>query len=332
MSGGVDSSVASLLLMEQGYEVIGLTGIMSENSEKAVFDAKNVCETLGIRHDVLDLTESFNNQVIKYFENSYINGLTPNPCVFCNKAIKWGKMTDYVFNELGADFYATGHYARIINGRLYRALDLKKDQSYMLYGLTKEDLCRTIFPLGELNKPQIKEIASKNNLSSANNKESQDVCFIVPPMTTQSYLIEKFGEQTGEIISHKTGEILGHHLGSFNYTIGQRKGICVSAPESLYVVAIDHKENKIMVGYKDELFSDEFTVIGVNWQQDFTDDVMVKIRYNSPAQDAIMSKISDDSVNIKLKSPQSAVTPGQAAVFYDINNEYVVGGGIIESV
>lgn len=329
MSGGVDSSVTSLLLLEQGYEVVGLTGIMSGESIFAAKAAKKACETLGIRHEVLDLRGVFDEKVIKYFENSYLNGLTPNPCVFCNKTIKWGAMTDYVFNQLGADLYATGHYARIIEGRLYRAIDHKKDQSYMLYALTKKDLNRTIFPLGELNKTQIKEIAAKNGITSAGGKESQDVCFIVPPTTTQSYLIERFGEQKGEIIRHSTGETLGYHAGSFNYTIGQRKGICVSDSEPLYVVDIEHKENKILVGYKDELYSDEFNVIYVNWQQDFTENAMVKIRYNSPAQPAIITKLSDNTAKIKLSTPQSAITPGQAAVFYDINNEYLLGGGII---
>ncbi|OGI03990.1 MAG: tRNA 2-thiouridine(34) synthase MnmA [Candidatus Melainabacteria bacterium GWF2_37_15] len=328
MSGGVDSSVTSLLLLKQGYEVIGLTGVMSESSENAVQEAAKVCNSLGIRHEILDLRESFADLVVKYFDNSYMTGLTPNPCVFCNKTIKWGKMTEFVFNELGADFYATGHYARIIDNKLYRAKDLKKDQSYMLFALTQEDLARTIFPLGELNKAEVKEIAKKNNLTSANNKESQDVCFIEPPATTQSYLTNKFGEKSGEIIHYKTGKVLGMHRGTFNYTIGQRKGICIAAPEPLYVISTDHKENKVIVGGKEDLLSSEFTVENVNWQQDFTENVMVKIRYNSPAQEATISRTG----HVKFKEPKSAITPGQAAVFYDMDNEYVIGGGIIRTV
>lgn len=329
MSGGVDSSVASLLLMEKGYEVIGLTGIMSDATLKAVDEAAKVCNMLGIRHEVLDLKESFNNLVINYFEQSYMSGLTPNPCVFCNRTIKWGKMAEFVFNELKSDFYATGHYARIKNNKLYRAKDLKKDQSYMLFALKNDDLARTIFPISEMSKAEIREIAQKHNLPVAQSKESQDVCFIQPPKTTQNYLINKYGEQSGEIVDYKTGKVLGEHQGTFNYTIGQRKGICISAPEPLYVVSINQKENKIVVGSKQDLYSSEFIVNEVNWQQEFTENVLVKVRYNSPAQEAVLTEINEETLKVILKEPQSAITPGQAAVFYDINNEYVLGGGII---
>ncbi len=331
MSGGVDSSVSSLLLLEQGYEVVGLTGIMSDKSFKAVEEAKKVCKVLGIRHETLDLRESFKNLVIDYFERGYMSGLTPNPCVFCNRTIKWGKMADFVFNELNAGLYATGHYARIINNRIYRAKYLKKDQSYMLFNLTKEDMSRTVFPLGSMSKPDVREIAEKNNLPVAQSKESQDVCFIQPPETTQSYLTKRFGEKPGEIVGYKTGKVLGEHRGVFNYTIGQRKGIRVSAPEPLYVISMNHGENKIMAGYRDELLSSEFEVNNVNRQQDFTGRVMVKIRYNSPAQEGYITPTGEKTAHVRLKEPKSAVTPGQAAVFYDLNNEYLLGGGIIES-
>jgi len=329
MSGGVDSSVASLLLIEQGYEVIGLTGVMSEYSLKAVEEAQKVCKVLGIKHEVMDLREKFAELVVNYFEQSYLNGLTPNPCVFCNMKIKWGEMAGFVFNELGANIYATGHYVRTFNNRLYRAKDLKKDQSYMLFGLSKQDLERTVFPLGDMEKSEIREIAAKHDLPVAQSKESQDVCFITPPETNQSYLIKKFGEHPGDIVHYRTGEVLAEHSGTFNYTIGQRKGICVSGPEPYYVVAIDHKQNKIFIGSADDLFSSGFNVNNVNWQQDFTERVMVKIRYNSPAQPAAITKTGDDSVSVRLDEPKSAVTPGQAAVFYDMDNEYVLGGGII---
>ncbi len=325
MSGGVDSSVASLLLLEQGYEVIGLTGVMSDESFNAVKEAQKVCKFLGIEHETMDLREKFAELVINYFEQSYLNGLTPNPCVFCNRTIKWGEMADFVFNDFGADVYATGHYVRIIDNKLYRAKDLKKDQSYMLYGLMQKDLARTVFPLGNMKKAEIREIAAKHNLPVAQSKESQDVCFIAPPETNQSYLIKKFGEHPGDIVHYRTGEVLAGHTGTFNYTIGQRKGICVSGTEPYYVTDIDHKQNKIFIGTKQDLYSSEFEVNNINWQQEYQENIMVKIRYNSPAQEA---KITRDG-QVRLKEPKDAVTPGQAAVFYDMDNEYVLGGGII---
>ncbi len=338
MSGGVDSSVASLLLLKQKYQVAGLTAIMHYTGQETVQKAAKACELLGIQHIAIDLQDVFQNTVINYFETSYKRGLTPNPCTFCNKKIKWGKMTDFVFNELGADFYATGHYARIKKQeesyRLYRGHDLTKDQSYMLYALDQADLARTIFPLGEINKSEIKKIAEQNGLSLSNNKESQDICFITPPETTSSYLLNKFGEQEGDIIEYKTGKLLGKHKGTFNYTIGQRKGIGVSAPEPLYIISCDNEKNIIYAGYKNDLTSKEFNVTEINWQQkEYTEqdelNAMIKIRYNSPAQKARIFMTGTNSAHIKLEEPKLAITPGQIAVFYDLNNEYVLGGGTI---
>lgn len=340
MSGGVDSSAAALLLLEQGYDVVGLTGIMFDGAEVAAENAAKVCDFLNIRHEILDLREKFNDTVINYFEESYKNGLTPNPCTFCNKTIKWGEMADFVFDKLNADYYATGHYARIIEKdghfRLYRALDLKKDQTYMLFNLSQQDLSRTIFPLGKLDKPKIREIAEKNNLPTAKNKESQDVCFIQPPETTQSYFLDKFGEQEGEIIECTTGKVLGRHKGIYNYTVGQRKGICISAPEPLYVVSLDPNENKIYVGYKDSLSASEFEVEKINWQQEeyLEQDnfqVMARIRYNSAAQSATIVKTCENTARVIFDEPKYAITPGQSAVFYDLKNEYLLGGGIIRA-
>ena len=334
MSGGVDSSVTAFLLMQQGYEVIGLTAIMHPCGEQAVDDARKVCDKLGIRHETLDLQEQFKNTVIKYFEESYKKGLTPNPCTFCNRAIKWGSLQDFALKELGANFYATGHYAQIKDGKLYRGEDRQKDQSYMLYGLTQEDLSRTFFPLGELQKTQIKEIAEENGFVKAGQKESQDVCFIVPPETNSSYLINKFGEQEGDIVEFQTGKVLGRHKGIFNYTIGQRKGIRISAPEPLYVVALEPEQNKISVGYKQDLFASEFNVRDVNWQQNCTKEkisAMVKIRYNSSAQRAEVFRTGENTVHVKLDEPKDAITPGQIAVFYDLENQYILGGGVISS-
>ncbi len=338
MSGGVDSNVTSLLLMKQGYEVIGLTAVMFESGERTAQNAAKTCKTIGIRHEVLDLKDIFKNTVINYFEKSYKQGLTPNPCTFCNKRIKWGQMMNFALNELNADYYATGHYARIVehNGayRLYRAKDHTKDQSYMLFALSQKDLARTIFPMGEHEKKHTREIARDNSIIPADDKESQDVCFIDHPDTTRSYLARKFGEKPGEIVDFRTGKVLGTHTGTFNYTIGQRKGIKISAPEPLYVVSLDPGQNKICVGYKDDLYSRTFKVAGVNWQQEkFAQkdsfEAMVKIRYNSPAQRAVIYREEKNTARVEFDEPKSAITPGQSAVFYDENNEYLLAGGVI---
>lgn len=339
MSGGVDSTTVALLLLKKGYEVIGITGIMHDKMQEASVNAKKECDSIGIEHHTLDLRKEFNDAVISYFENSYKKGLTPNPCTVCNMLIKWGSLADYAFDKLNADFYATGHYARIMeengNFKLFRGLDAKKDQSYMLFALTQKQLSMTIFPLGDMNKSETKQIAQENNISAADNKESQDVCFICPPETTQSYLISKFGELEGEIIDFETGKVLGTHKGAYNFTTGQRKGIGVAASAPLYVISTDPEENKIYVGFKELLSSQEFDVENVNWQQDefaYKDEfiAMTKIRYNSGAQEAIVTKTGENSVHVKLKEPKFAITSGQAAVFYDMNDEYVLCGGWIK--
>ncbi len=338
MSGGVDSNVTSHLLIKQGYEVIGLTAIMFDAGERIAQNAARTCQTVGIKHEVLDLREDFKNTVINYFEESYKLGLTPNPCVFCNRKIKWGKMKEFVFNRLGADFYATGHYARIAEYegtyRLYRASDPAKDQSYMLYALTQEDLAGTLFPLGGQPKSTTREIAGENDITPVDNRESQDVCFIHPPETTSSYLTKRFKEQQGDIVEFKTGKILGTHTGVYNYTIGQRKGIRVSASGPLYVISLDPAQNRIYVGSKEHLSSSCFEVSGVNWQQpEFAGKesfpAMVKIRYNSPARRASIINLDNNKVRVEFEQPKSAITPGQAAVFYDENNEYLLAGGTI---
>jgi tRNA-specific 2-thiouridylase len=339
MSGGIDSTTVALLLMKEGHNVVGITGIMHDGMEKAADDAKKACEDIGIEHHVLDLRKEFNENVINYFENSYKNGLTPNPCTVCNRHIKWGSIADYAFEKLNADFYATGHYAKIIeengNYKLFRGADAKKDQSYMLFALSQKQLSKTIFPLGEKHKAETREIAKENSLAALDNKESQDVCFICPPETVQSYLISKFGEQEGEIVDFETGKVLGKHKGAYNFTTGQRKGIGVAASAPLYVISVNPEENKILVGFKDLLSATEFDVENINWQQtEFAEKdefiSMVKIRYNSAAQEAVVKKTGENSVHVIFKEPKFAITSGQAAVFYDMNDEYVLCGGWIK--
>jgi len=338
MSGGIDSAVSAILLVRQGYDVIGLTGIMHEKMIEEAKSASELCAFLKIEHYTVDLRKEFSDTVINYFENSYKEGLTPNPCIFCNKTIKWGSLAEYAFNNLNADLYATGHYAEIIeqNGifKLYKGVDSFKDQSYVLFALTQNQLSKTLFPLGKMKKDEIRKIALENNLTVAHKKESQDVCFICPPETTQSYLIDKFGENEGEIIDFETQKVIGKHKGAYNYTIGQRKGICVAASEPLYVISVEPKENKIFVGFKNLLSAQEFNVTDINWQQNEYQnkdrfESMVKIRYNSAAQAAEVVKTGENSVHVKFTEPKFAITSGQSAVFYDLKNEYVLLGGTV---
>lgn len=338
MSGGVDSSVTALLLKQQGYNVIGITGIMHDGGYIAAKNAAEVARSINIEHESLDLREEFNDVVINYFKTSYGNGFTPNPCTVCNRKIKWGKLREHAKNKINAEFYATGHYAKIINEngtyKLSRAGDLNKDQIYMLFSLTQDDLATTIFPLSDLSKPEVREIARKNNLPCAESPESQDVCFIQPPDTTKKYLTRSFGEKTGNIVHIETGKILGKHNGCYQYTIGQRKGIGIAASEPLYVVSTDAENNIVYVGFKKDLASTEVKISEVNFQQEeyvnkeFSG--MVKIRYNSPAKPAHIIPTSNNSLIIKFNEAEYGITPGQVAVVYDNSYKYLIGGGWIQ--
>lgn len=339
MSGGVDSSTAALLLIEQGYDVIGLTGIMHEDTsaDLAAKNAEMICKILGIEHHAIDLRSTFKEKVIEYYENSYKVGLTPNPCVACNVNIKWGQLKEFAEKKLGASYYATGHYAKKIfeNGqyKLTRAKDAKKDQLYMLFDLKQENIANTLFPLADLTKQEVKELAIKHNLPCAASKESQDICFIPHPDTTKKYLTRKFGEKPGNIVDVSTNKILGKHSGTFNYTIGQRRGIGIAASQPLYVVGINHESNTVYVGFEENLYKSELIVSALNIQlQEFKNkefDALVKIRYNTTAKPARIIPLESDSTKIVFESPVSGITPGQAAVIYDQDNNYLIGGGWI---
>lgn len=337
LSGGVDSAVTAALLLEQGYEVVGITGKMtcSEDFEIVVKNAKNVADKLGIEHYVYDATKLFDEKVIKYFENSYANGETPNPCIMCNKYIKWGCLFDYAINVLGADFIATGHYANIKNEggvfKLYPASDEHKDQLYFLFTLTQEQLSKTLFPLSSYKKNEVKELAEKYDLPPKSAKESQDICFIKAPMTTKKYLNNLFVAKEGIFKEKSTGKILGKHDGFWQYTIGQRKGIGIAAPEPLYVVEINSADNVVYVGGQEELFVKNLELRDIsfsylNEKSDF--DAMVKIRYNMQAIKANVKK-ENDIWQIEFAEPVSAVTKGQACVFYDIYDGHLIGGSFI---
>lgn len=337
LSGGVDSSVTALLLKQQGYDVCGVTFTNSYTPDSAAIkaNAESVAEKICIPFYSLDVSENFNKYVVEYFEHSYSQGKTPNPCVMCNKYIKWGVLYDYAIGSLKCDYIATGHYADIkdFNGiyKLYPASDEHKDQLYFLFLLNQEQLSRTLFPLAKYKKFEIRQIAEENNLPSKSSKESQDICFIKYPMTTKKYLNSLFPSSVGQFIEESTGKILGRHDGFWQYTIGQRKGIGLAAPEALYVCGIDADTNSVYVGYKDKLYSNSLTLKNINWsypQSSTSFEAAVKIRYNMQAVPAQV-EIKQDSAEIIFKNPVSAVAKGQACVLYDINDGHLLGGAFI---
>ncbi len=339
MSGGVDSSVSALLLKNQGYNVIGLTGIMhdSEDADAFIEKSRHVCEVIGIEHYAVDLRAEFKDKVVSYFEHTYRQGKTPNPCAVCNKNIKWGSLRKYAVEKLDAQYLATGHYARILNDngfyKLVKVEDAKKEQLYMLFELEQEDLKYTIFPLSSYKKVEVREIAKSNNLPCAESPESQDVCFIKPPTTTQKYLEDVLEAKPGDIIDIRTDKVVGKHYGIHNFTIGQRKGIRVSADIPLYVISIDAENSKVIIGPKESAYKKEFRVEDVNWQHNISNiqdyRVLVKVRYNSPAVTATITANENGNVIVQADEPVFSITPGQAAVFYHIDEEYLIGGGWI---
>lgn len=337
LSGGVDSSVTALLLKEKGYKVIGITGKMVDTpcAEQVCQNAKNVAHKLGIEHYVLDVCDKFKKYVIDNFETTYKNGGTPNPCIICNQFIKWGEIFDYAVNELGADIFATGHYAdiRFVDEvyKLYPAKDEHKDQLYFLYRLGQKQLSKTVFPLYEYDKSQVRKIAYDYDLPPKSSKESQDICFIQKPMTTKSYLKEKFGEKTGDFIEIPTGKKLGTHTGHYRYTIGQRKGIGIAAPYPLYVIDIDADKNIVYLGKREDDYKTRLAIENLNFsypieQTEF--DAMVKIRYNMSAKKAHV-EIIDDKAEITFYEPVNSITTGQAGVIYDLNDGHLIMGGTV---
>lgn len=337
MSGGVDSSVTALLLQQQGYKVIGLTGKMTDttSANTVVQNAKRVADMLGIELIVFNTIDRFQEKVIDYFVNSYKLGKTPNPCIMCNQYVKWGILFDYATEILDADYFATGHYADIrnIDGfyKLYPAKDEHKDQLYFLYRLNQKHLSKTLFPLYHYEKAQVKQIANDFNLPPKDSKESQDICFIQKPVTTKSFLIDKFGVKKGDFIDILTGKKWGEHEGAYRYTIGQRKGIGIAAPYPLYVIDIDAQKNIVYLGREDDNYRKTLKVVDLNWSypiQKREFDAWVKIRYNMPHQKAHVS-VFDDFVDIEFFEPVNSVTNGQSCVIYDLNDKHLIGGGFI---
>jgi len=342
MSGGVDSSVAAALLKEEGHEVFGVTMQLRPPSHEkngngldAIEDARKVARKLDIPHHVIDLRDIFARTIIADFCREYSLGNTPNPCVLCNKYIKFGMLWEKV-RELGAEFLATGHYARIETDNsgkylLKKGKDQRKDQSYFLCQLTQEQLSRTLFPLGNLTKVKVRQIASELKLPVAERPESQEMCFI--PDDDYAKFLKVYALETvapGPIVDRQ-GNVLGQHEGIAFYTIGQRKGLGISAAKPLYVTAIEPERNAVVVGTKEQTYSSELVADNLNWiaasMPEQSIKVKARVRYRHPEAEAIVSPLDETSVYVKFAEPQMAITPGQAVVFYD--GDTVIGGGTI---
>lgn len=348
MSGGVDSSVAAFLIKKTGYDSIGITmklydnddvGIEKSNtccSADDIADARAVCNRLSIPYYVFNFRDSFNEQVIARFIKAYENGSTPNPCIDCNRYIKFDRLMKRM-KELEMDFVVTGHYARIEYdeklGRfiLKKAVDSSKDQSYVLYSLTQEQLAHTLFPLGKMKKSDVRIIAEENGFINAKKHDSQDICFV--PNGKYAEFIEQYtGKQykNGDFVD-RNGNVLGEHKGIIRYTIGQRKGLGLALPEPMYVCEKDLENNKVILGKNEDLFTKELFANELNL---ITTDrikepmrVNAKVRYNQKEQPAVVEQTDDDRIHIVFDEPQRAICKGQAVVMYD--GDVVVGGGTI---
>ncbi len=349
MSGGVDSSVAAALLAQQGYDVTGITlqlwgkdvcttaGTRLCCSVRDTLDAKAVCKRLGIPHETLELAEAFRTNVIDYFVQEYQQGLTPNPCIACNTYIKFGELYSRA-DALSASFIATGHYARLHKsdiGRteLMRSTDPSKDQSYVLFDLSQEQLSRSLFPLGELSKDQVRALARELGFINADKPDSQDVCF-VRDRNKDGFLRKelKVDDSPGPITDAQ-GHVLGTHQGLLGYTIGQREGIGLALGKPIYVVAMDHASNRLVVGEKEALLKTEFAAERVNWVSIPcpSEPIRAQIKIRSRHTPALATITPDGAgrISARFDVAQPAITPGQAAVFYD--GDQVLGGGWISA-
>lgn len=348
MSGGVDSSVAALLLKEQGYDVIGVTmQIWQEDEEddrqaggccglSAVEDARRVAQVLDIPYYVMNFKEEFKCRVMDYFVHEYLEGRTPNPCIACNRYVKWEAMLERSM-QIGADYIATGHYARITqlaNGRfaIRNSVAAKKDQTYALYNLTQYQLAHTLMPVGEYDKEEIRKIAAANNLPTAHKPDSQDICFV--PDGDYAGFIEKWAKgkvpAPGNFVD-RNGVVLGIHKGITHYTIGQRKGLGLAMGHQIFVSAIKPETNEVVIGEAEDVWSRELTCSHINYMSvaglQEPKRVFAKIRYACQGEWCTIEQTGEDTIHCCFEKPVRAVTPGQAAVFYD--GEYILGGGII---
>ncbi len=339
MSGGVDSSVTAALLVEQGYDVLGVSLRMWEGEQgpRVCSDhrgAKEVAEHLGIPHTLLDLRGQFAETVVKPFARDYLHGRTPNPCVACNRDFKLGTLLRWA-KEQGADCVATGHYARVVRDdlsrctSLLRGADRGKDQSYFLFALSQDQLAHTVFPLGDMQKTQVREKARALNLPAAERPESQDICFGDYKELVAAYAKES--ELDGGDVVDRSGKLLGRHGGVHTLTVGQRRGLGIAANEPLYVVEIDDESKRVVVGKKHELSCAGLLARSVNWIEapmDTDIEAEVQIRYRSTAIPCRIRPSGANDCEVRFEAPAMAVTPGQAAVFY--RGDQLLGGGWIE--
>ncbi len=346
MSGGIDSSMAAVMLINEGYEVAGITmklwnfiedgGLIND---REIEKTKFLAEKYNIPLKIVDVRKDFEREVVNYFVEEYITGYTPNPCVMCNPKIKWGMLWK-AFDE-NFDYYATGHYAIIGNekGRFFvkQAKDKFKDQSYFLWRLSQKQLSKTLFPLGSITKTEIKKKAEKEGfVSLSKQKESQEICFLAGK-DYREFLLKKIPNiydniGKGDFIWVQTGEKVGEHNGFFNFTIGQRRGLNIALGKPVYVVSIDAKQNIVYLGEEKDLYSKEMIVGKINFQKyEMISDgmeVFTKIRYRSKGYTSKLFMLGEDKIKVIFDVPVRAITPGQSAVFYE--HDDVVGGGIIE--
>lgn len=348
MSGGVDSSVAAYLLKKSGYDVMGVTMQIWQDEDtfaqeenggccglSAVDDARRVAQDLQIPYYVMNFKQEFKENVMDYFVKEYLQGRTPNPCIACNRYVKWESLLKRSL-DIGADFIATGHYARVVkleNGRfaLKKSATAAKDQTYALYNLTQFQLSHTLMPVGEYTKDEIREIAENINLRVANKPDSQEICFI-PDNDYAKFIEENSGKkiEEGNFVT-TSGEILGKHKGISHYTVGQRKGLNLALGKPVFVVELRPDTNEVVIGDNEEVFGERLYANQLNFMTvehlDGDMQVSAKIRYNHQGSKATIRMVSDDVLECVFEEPQRAITPGQAVVFYD--GDYVVGGGTI---
>lgn len=347
MSGGVDSSVVAALMKEQGYDVVGVTmcfSITHPDSKKpsccgvdGIQDAKRAAQILGIPHYVLDFAKDINDHIIDNFTEEYINGRTPNPCVRCNQFLKFGTLYRKVMS-LGADYLATGHYAKIHYSptrdcfEMKKAEDHRKCQSYFLYSMKKETLARVLFPLGDMTKAEVRELAERYELNVANKPESQDICF-VPDAGYKEFIRQRLGDGVfvpGDFVDAE-GNVVGQHRGIINYTIGQRDKLGIALGHPVYVYKIDKESNTVHVGPREHLYAkgllaEHFNPVSMDVPRE-TVAVSARIRYNAPEIPAHLTCLPEGRIRVDFDEPQQSVTPGQSVVFY--RDDVVLGGAII---
>jgi tRNA-specific 2-thiouridylase len=347
MSGGVDSSVAAMILHKEDYEVVGISMQVWDYKQNGgcktratccspddFTDARKVAAKIGVPYYVFDFERTFKKEVIDKFIDSYANGLTPNPCVECNNKVKFRELRDRASN-LGCDFVATGHYARIEERggelSLLRGKDKAKDQSYFLYGISKEELHSTIFPVGDMLKDEVREIARESGLVTADKPESQDICFVSG--TVQEFLYSIGGLKKEGDVTLRSGEKIAKHDGIHNFTVGQRRGISSGGfDEPLYVIEIDHINNRVIVGAKHELEKENFRVDEISWLRTSSEKrikAIAQLRSRHKGVNVEIEKISESEALVHFENEWAVASPGQAAVFYSLNNEEVLGGGKI---